>query len=54
MASGFRIMLTSERGARLLNRSRGTSDSDVAAALGARLVPRLQALLYGGAAAAAP
>jgi hypothetical protein len=45
--------MTSERGARLLNRSRDTSDSDVAAALGARLVPRPQALLDGGAAAAA-
>jgi hypothetical protein len=45
--------MTSERGARLLNRSRGTSGSDVAAALGARLVPLPQALPDGGAAAAA-
>ena len=45
--------MTSERCARLLNRSRDTSDSDVAS-LGARLVPRLQALPDGGAAAAAP
>ena len=45
--------MTSERGARLLNRSRDTSDSGVAAALGARLVPRPQALPDGDAAAAA-
>ena len=43
--------MTSERGARLLNRSRGTSDSDVAAPVGARLVPLPQALPDGGAAA---
>ena len=46
--------MTSEHDARLLNRSRDTSDSGVAAALGARLVPRPQTLLVGGAAAAAP
>jgi hypothetical protein len=46
--------MTSERDARLLNRGRDTSDSDVAAALGARLVPRPRTLPDGGAAAAAP
>jgi hypothetical protein len=45
--------MTSERGVQLLNRSRDTSDSDVAPALGGRLVPRRQALLDGGAAAVA-
>ena len=46
--------MTSERGARLLNRSRDTSDNDVAVSRGARVVPRPQALLDGDAAAAAP
>jgi hypothetical protein len=46
--------MSSERGARLLNRSRDTSDNDVAESLGARHAPRLKALLHVGAAAAAP
>ena len=46
--------MTSERGAQLLNRSRDTSDNDVAESLGARHAPRLKALLHVGAAAAAP
>jgi len=44
--------MSSERGARLLNRSRDTSDNDIAISRGARVVSRPQALLDGGAAAA--
>ena len=44
--------MSSERGARLLNRSRDTSDNDIAISRGARVVSRPQALLDGVAAAA--
>jgi len=45
--------MTSEHGAQLLNRSRDTSDNDLAPALGGRLVPRQQSSLGGGGGGAA-